>query len=188
MWLSYFLLICSTQQDSKRGLEHRTGCRESCLSILLFFVIKSSQISWCLLAVILRVDFFFECFILSKYHNSKLCFLSSCDWETLWSVVLNWHLFICKTIAYDCFQIDEVANINDMDEYIELLYEDIPDKVRGSALILQLARNPDNLEELLINGNKGLKLLLMLCCFYGAFLMKKQFVFHLRFSVALCCS
>ena len=45
------------------------------------------------------------------------------------------------------FQIDEVANINDMDEYIELLYEDIPDKVRGSALILQLARNPDNLEE-----------------------------------------
>lgn len=52
-----------------------------------------------------------------------------------------------------CFQIDEVANINDMDEYIELLYEDIPDKVRGSALILQLARNPDNLEELLLNGN-----------------------------------
>ena len=50
------------------------------------------------------------------------------------------------------FQIDEVANINDMEEYIELLYEDIPDKVRGSALILQLARNPDNLEELLLNG------------------------------------
>uniref|UniRef100_A0A6I8NTN5 Kinesin associated protein 3 n=1 Tax=Ornithorhynchus anatinus TaxID=9258 RepID=A0A6I8NTN5_ORNAN len=48
-------------------------------------------------------------------------------------------------------EIDELANINDMDEYIELLYEDIPDKVRGSALILQLARNPDNLEELLLN-------------------------------------
>lgn len=62
-------------------------------------------------------------------------------------------LSLCETPAYDCFQIDEVANINDMDEYIELLYEDIPDKVRGSALILQLARNPDNLEELLINGN-----------------------------------
>uniref|UniRef100_A0A2R9A2A0 Kinesin associated protein 3 n=1 Tax=Pan paniscus TaxID=9597 RepID=A0A2R9A2A0_PANPA len=46
---------------------------------------------------------------------------------------------------------DYIANINDMDEYIELLYEDIPDKVRGSALILQLARNPDNLEELLLN-------------------------------------
>lgn len=60
---------------------------------------------------------------------------------------------LSETLASDCFQIDEVANINDMDEYIELLYEDIPDKVRGSALILQLARNPDNLEELLINGN-----------------------------------
>ncbi|EHB12745.1 Kinesin-associated protein 3, partial [Heterocephalus glaber] len=48
-------------------------------------------------------------------------------------------------------ELDEVANINDMDEYLELLYEDIPDKVRGSALILQLARNPDNLEELLLN-------------------------------------
>lgn len=39
-----------------------------------------------------------------------------------------------------------------MDEYIELLYEGIPEKIRGSALILQLARNPDNLEELLHNG------------------------------------
>uniref|UniRef100_A0A8V5HGJ5 Uncharacterized protein n=1 Tax=Melopsittacus undulatus TaxID=13146 RepID=A0A8V5HGJ5_MELUD len=52
---------------------------------------------------------------------------------------------------FEGMEIDEVANINDMDEYIELLYEDIPDKVRGSALVLQLARNPDNLEELLIN-------------------------------------
>lgn len=94
----------------------------------------------------------------------------------------NWHLFICETVPYDCFQIDEVANINDMDEYIELLYEDIPDKVRGSALILQLARNPDNLEELLINGNKGFKLFLMLCCFCGDILREKQFTFHLRFS------
>lgn len=59
-------------------------------------------------------------------------------------------------LALPLFQIDEVANINDMDEYIELLYEDIPDKVRGSALILQLARNPDNLEELLLNGNVDL--------------------------------
>uniref|UniRef100_A0A8D0HGN9 Kinesin associated protein 3 n=1 Tax=Sphenodon punctatus TaxID=8508 RepID=A0A8D0HGN9_SPHPU len=52
---------------------------------------------------------------------------------------------------FEGMEIDELANINDMDEYIELLYEDIPDKVRGSALILQLARNPDNLEELLLN-------------------------------------
>uniref|UniRef100_A0A2K5NGA8 Kinesin associated protein 3 n=1 Tax=Cercocebus atys TaxID=9531 RepID=A0A2K5NGA8_CERAT len=49
------------------------------------------------------------------------------------------------------FFIDEVANINDMDVFFELLYEDIPDKVRGSALILQLARNPDFFEELLLN-------------------------------------
>lgn len=39
-----------------------------------------------------------------------------------------------------------------MDEYVELLYEGIPEKIRGAALILQLARNPDNLEELLHNG------------------------------------
>ena len=43
------------------------------------------------------------------------------------------------------------ANINDLEEYIELLYEDGEPKVRGSALILQLARNPDNLEELSSN-------------------------------------
>nr|CAD7425413.1 unnamed protein product [Timema monikensis] len=42
----------------------------------------------------------------------------------------------------------EKANINHIESYVELLYEDIPDKVNGSALILQLARNPDNLEEL----------------------------------------
>ncbi len=48
----------------------------------------------------------------------------------------------------------EQANINNLDEYIELLYEDVASKVRGSALILQLARNPDNLEELA--GNERL--------------------------------
>lgn len=47
---------------------------------------------------------------------------------------------------------DEVANINDLDEYLELLYEDVPEKIRGSAMILQLSRNPDNLEELFQNG------------------------------------
>lgn len=46
----------------------------------------------------------------------------------------------------------EAANIRNIDEYIELLYEDIPEKIRGSALILQLARHPDNLEELEKNG------------------------------------
>ncbi|XP_051720066.1 kinesin-associated protein 3-like isoform X3 [Ctenopharyngodon idella] len=48
-------------------------------------------------------------------------------------------------------EIDEEANINKIDDYIELLYENIPEKIRGSTLILHLARNPDNLEELLHN-------------------------------------
>lgn len=53
--------------------------------------------------------------------------------------------------AFDSTEIDEVANINDLDDYLELLYEDIPERLRASALILQLARNPDNLEELFQN-------------------------------------
>lgn len=56
--------------------------------------------------------------------------------------------------SYDGTEIDEVANINDVDDYMELLYEDVPEKVRGSALLLQLARNPDNLEELFQNGKQ----------------------------------
>ncbi|XP_053694535.1 kinesin-associated protein 3 isoform X2 [Sabethes cyaneus] len=42
----------------------------------------------------------------------------------------------------------EKATIRNIDEYIELLYEDLPEKIRGSRLILQLARDPDNLGEL----------------------------------------
>lgn len=57
-----------------------------------------------------------------------------------------------KDPTFDSTEIDEVANVNDLDDYLELLYEDIPEKIRGSALILQLARNPDNLEELFQNG------------------------------------
>lgn len=45
-----------------------------------------------------------------------------------------------------------VAVINHIDDYVELLYDDIPEKIKGSALILQLARNPDNLIELARNG------------------------------------
>ncbi|XP_076018238.1 kinesin-associated protein 3a [Genypterus blacodes] len=52
---------------------------------------------------------------------------------------------------FEGMELNEEANITRMDEYIELLYEGIPEKIRGSALILQLARNPDNLEELLHN-------------------------------------
>lgn len=42
----------------------------------------------------------------------------------------------------------EEASIRNIDEYIDLLYEELPDRIRGSASILQLARNPDNLDEL----------------------------------------
>ncbi|XP_023955234.2 kinesin-associated protein 3 [Bicyclus anynana] len=44
-----------------------------------------------------------------------------------------------------------VAVLGHVDDYVELLYDDIPEKIKGSALILQLARNPDNLIELARN-------------------------------------
>ncbi|KAK8721272.1 hypothetical protein OTU49_012869, partial [Cherax quadricarinatus] len=45
----------------------------------------------------------------------------------------------------------EQANLNELDSYMEMLYEDMAEKVRGASLILQLARNPDYLEELCQN-------------------------------------
>ncbi|XP_014853215.1 PREDICTED: kinesin-associated protein 3 isoform X2 [Poecilia mexicana] len=50
---------------------------------------------------------------------------------------------------YAGVELDEEASIGSIDEYVELLYEDIQEKIRGAALIFQLARNPDNLEELM---------------------------------------
>lgn len=35
---------------------------------------------------------------------------------------------------------------------MEMLYEDTASKIKGSGLILQVARNPDNLTELAQNG------------------------------------
>lgn len=49
----------------------------------------------------------------------------------------------------------EKASIRNLEEYVELLYEDLPERIRGSALILRLARFPDNLEELENNGNNN---------------------------------
>ncbi|XP_061883965.1 kinesin-associated protein 3a isoform X1 [Entelurus aequoreus] len=49
---------------------------------------------------------------------------------------------------YAGVELNEEASINSIDEYLELLYEDIQEKIRGATLIFQLARNPDNLEEL----------------------------------------
>ncbi|XP_039278704.1 kinesin-associated protein 3 [Nilaparvata lugens] len=40
------------------------------------------------------------------------------------------------------------ASFAQLEDYLELLYEDLPDKVRGSALILQLAQDSNNLNEL----------------------------------------
>uniref|UniRef100_M3ZTC7 Kinesin-associated protein 3a n=1 Tax=Xiphophorus maculatus TaxID=8083 RepID=M3ZTC7_XIPMA len=50
---------------------------------------------------------------------------------------------------YAGVELDEEASIGSIDEYVELLYEDIQEKIRGASLIFQLARNPDNLEELM---------------------------------------
>ena len=33
----------------------------------------------------------------------------------------------------------------DLDDYLELLYDDLPSKIKGTGMILQLARTPDNL-------------------------------------------
>lgn len=48
-------------------------------------------------------------------------------------------------------EVNEVASINQLDNYIELLYEETAEKIRGSALVLQLSRNPDNLGVLSTN-------------------------------------
>ena len=62
-------------------------------------------------------------------------------------MLINFPQFIAVALSQLSYPV-EIANINNLDDYIELLYEDVRAKVRGSALILQLARNPDNLEEL----------------------------------------
>ena len=49
-------------------------------------------------------------------------------------------------------QINETASLNDIDDYAEMLYESVQDQIKGSALILQLARNPDNLSEIIQKG------------------------------------
>ena len=49
-------------------------------------------------------------------------------------------------------QDEEKANMTELDSYLELLYDDLQAKIRGTGFILQLARNPDNLNELSSNG------------------------------------
>lgn len=43
------------------------------------------------------------------------------------------------------------ASINNVDEYIEMLYEETAEKTRGTALILQLCRNSGNIQHLIEN-------------------------------------
>lgn len=44
--------------------------------------------------------------------------------------------------------INERATIANIESYVELLYEDMAEKVKGSGLILELAKDPNNLEDL----------------------------------------
>ncbi|XP_077495305.1 kinesin associated protein 3 isoform X2 [Amblyomma americanum] len=44
-----------------------------------------------------------------------------------------------------------VASMACLESYIDMLYEEAEDKLRGSAMVLQLARSPDNLGELAAN-------------------------------------
>uniref|UniRef100_A0A0A9WXQ8 Kinesin-associated protein 3 n=4 Tax=Lygus hesperus TaxID=30085 RepID=A0A0A9WXQ8_LYGHE len=42
----------------------------------------------------------------------------------------------------------EKANYANLEQYLAMLYEDLPDKIKGSGLIMQLSMDTDNLEEL----------------------------------------
>ena len=44
---------------------------------------------------------------------------------------------------------EEKASVGDLDDYVTLLYEETEEKIRGTSLILQVAQNPDNLEEII---------------------------------------
>ncbi|XP_073988416.1 kinesin associated protein 3 [Rhodnius prolixus] len=48
-------------------------------------------------------------------------------------------------------QCNEKATFANLEQYVELLYEDLNDKVKGASLIMQLSRDNDNLEELARN-------------------------------------
>ncbi len=45
-------------------------------------------------------------------------------------------------------QMDEQASMGKLDSYIELLYEELEGKIRGTALILQLTKQNENLQDL----------------------------------------
>jgi hypothetical protein len=45
-----------------------------------------------------------------------------------------------------------------LDNYLEKLYDTMDDKVEGTFLILQLARNHENLEALVSNGSVAISM------------------------------
>lgn len=49
--------------------------------------------------------------------------------------------------------LDEVSSMDNMEQYIEGLYEEIPEKVSSTRHILQLARIPENMEALITNDS-----------------------------------
>ncbi|VDL60792.1 unnamed protein product [Hymenolepis diminuta] len=57
----------------------------------------------------------------------------------------------CYSATSVSTKIDRVASINDMNNYLDLLYEDISEQLQSTALILQPARNPNNLNEIYQN-------------------------------------
>lgn len=75
-------------------------------------------------------------------------------------IMMTWYWFTSDATPDSHISLDnsspegttEQANLNELESYMEMLYEEMPEKVRGASLILQLARNPDYLEELCQNG------------------------------------
>jgi predicted NAD/FAD-binding protein len=43
--------------------------------------------------------------------------------------------------------------MEDLDQYVELLYEELADKIKGTRAIMQLSRYPENLPILATNGS-----------------------------------
>jgi hypothetical protein len=46
----------------------------------------------------------------------------------------------------------KVATMNQIDSYIEGLYEEVKEKIVSTRAILSLAKNPENMQELVSNG------------------------------------
>ncbi len=66
--------------------------------------------------------------------------------------------------------------MSNLDTYLESLYDDLQAKISGTAMILQLARTPDNLTELAENGDYCIMLTVIYCtAFYVCFFIQSHF-------------